>query len=84
VLFITFDEGETKAGCCSDAAGGQVATLVISPHVKKGWQSNKPETHYSLLRTVEEAWRLPPLGNARQSEAMTEYFTNTAAKQVQN
>src|SRR2546421_862268 len=61
VLFITFDEGETKAGCCSDAAGGDVTTLVISPHVKKGWQSNKPETHYSLLRTVEEAWGAPPL-----------------------
>ena len=81
VLFITFDEGKTKAGCCSNAAGGQVATLVISPHIKKGWRSNKPETHYSLLRTIEGMWRLPPLGNAGQSEAMTEYFTNSAAKQ---
>lgn len=77
VLFLTFDEGKTKAGCCNDAAGGQVLTLVISPLVKRGLQSTIPETHYSLLRTIEEAWRLPPLGDAAKSTAMTEYFTNT-------
>ena len=74
VLFITFDEGKTNTGCCNDAAGGQLPTLVISPLVKKGLQSTVPETHYSLLRTVEEAWNLPFLGDASKSAAMTEYF----------
>ncbi len=75
VLFITFDEGKTNDGWCNDAAGGQIATLVISPLVKKGWQSTTPETHYSLLRTVEDAWKLPPLGEAAKSTAMTEFFS---------
>ncbi len=76
VLFITFDEGKTDNGCCNDAAGGQVATLIISPFVKKDWQSSTQATHYSLLRTIEDAWKLPPLGDARNSTAMTEYFTH--------
>src|SRR5205814_354954 len=32
VLFITWDEGESSAGCCGNATGGQVATLVIAPN----------------------------------------------------
>lgn len=74
VLFITFDEGEASAGCCNDAVGGQVTTLVISPFVKRGFQSTIPETHYSLLRTIEGVWGLPFLGEASKSTAMTEYF----------
>ncbi len=79
LLFITFDEGETNAGCCNDAVGGRVTTLVISPRVKRGFQSTIPETHYSLLRTIEEVWGLPFLGEASKSTAMTEYFTSTSA-----
>ncbi|MFL5629230.1 MAG: alkaline phosphatase family protein [Ktedonobacteraceae bacterium] len=75
VLFITFDEGRSDAGCCGNAHGGQVITLVISPLVKKGWQSSSPETHYSLLRTIETAWGLPHLGNAAESTGMAEYFS---------
>jgi hypothetical protein len=74
LLFITFDEGETNAGCCNNAVGGQVTTLVISPRVKRGFQSTIPETHYSLLRTIEQVWGLSPLEGARNSRAMTEYF----------
>jgi acid phosphatase len=74
VLFIVFDEGETSAGCCNDAVGGQVTTLVISPFAKRGFQSTIPETHYGLLRTIEEAWGLPFLGEAGKSTAMAEYF----------
>jgi phosphatidylinositol-3-phosphatase len=74
VLFITFDEGATDNSCCNGAEGGKIATLVISPLVKKGFRSTVPETHYSLLRTIEDAWKLPPLGEAKNSNAMTEYF----------
>lgn len=73
VLFITFDEGKTDTGCCA-AAGGQITTLVISPLAKKGLRSHTPETHYSLLHTIEEAWNLPPLRDAGKSSVMTEYF----------
>ena len=64
VLFVTFDDGNTDSGCCTYAAGGKIDTLVISPLVKPGFTSNVPYDHYSLLRTIEEAWGLPLLGKA--------------------
>src|SRR5437868_3389619 len=76
VLFITWDEGSTSAGCCTDAAGGRVVTLVISPLGRTGFQSSTPETHYSLLRTIEDSWNLPRLGGASCTctAQMREYF----------
>jgi phosphatidylinositol-3-phosphatase len=66
VLFITFDEGAdgSTAGCCHLAAGGQVFTLVASPLARPGAQISVPYDHYSLLRTIEDAWKLPYLGGA--------------------
>lgn len=76
VLFIMWDEGTSSAGCCTTAAGGRVAMLVVSPLAKAGYQSTVPETHYSWLRTIEDAWRLPPLNGAgcTCTAAMREYF----------
>ena len=64
VLFITYDEGKGSKGCCKLATGGQIVTVVISPLVQPGFQSGVLYNHYSLLRTIEEAWGLPLLGNA--------------------
>jgi acid phosphatase len=77
VLFITWDEGNTDLGCCTDAAGGKVATLVISPMTSAGFTSSIAEDHYSMVRTIEDAWGMPELNNASCSctTAMTEYFT---------
>lgn len=74
VLFITWDEGSTTAGCCGNASGGQVATLVIAPNAIAGLRSTTNETHYSLLRTIEDSWGLSPLGEASNASAMREYF----------
>ncbi len=74
VLFITFDEGTTGAGCCGVGGGGRVFTLVLGPDVRAGARSPVPETHYSLLRTIEDAWGLPPLGHAADAASMTESF----------
>ncbi len=43
--------------------------------------SNTPYDHYSLLRTIEEAWRLPLLGNAACdcTAPMADFFMQTAA-----
>ena len=76
-LFITWDEGSSNGGCCTIASGGRIATIVISPLAKSGFQSSVAETHYSLLRTIESAWGLLPLDGASQSEPMTEYFRQT-------
>ena len=75
LLFITTDEGTTNLGCCTVASGGNVATLVISPLGKSGYQSTVQETHYSLLRTIEDSWGLKRLRNARTSSAMSEFFS---------
>jgi hypothetical protein len=74
VLFITFDEGSTGAGCCGVAAGGQVVTLVISPMAKSAYRSSAAQTHYSLLRTIEDSWQLGKLGGAAAAGNMREYF----------
>ena len=65
-----------EASCCTDATGGRVATIVMSPQGKTAFQSSTPETHYSLLRTIEDAWNLPRLGDAGCSctSVMREYF----------
>jgi phosphatidylinositol-3-phosphatase len=76
VLFITWDEGSTNAGCCGDAWGGHVATLVISSRAISGYRSAIPENHYSLLRTIEDAFRVGHLGAAgwSSSRSLREYF----------
>jgi phosphatidylinositol-3-phosphatase len=67
VLFITFDEGTSNDGCCRFAGGGHIVTLVISPLGKPHYQSSIPVDHYSLLRTITEAWGLPDLGHSGDS-----------------
>ncbi len=64
LLVITFDEGSTNAGCCTLAAGGQIMTLAISPLGKPAYQSAVAYDHYSLLRTIENAWGMPTLAGA--------------------
>jgi hypothetical protein len=66
VLFITWDEGETNsgAGCCEKAVGGRVATIAAGQPVRSGIRVSIPYDHYSLLRTIEDAWHLPELRDA--------------------
>jgi hypothetical protein len=79
LIIITFDEGDDgdtvdTAGCCGNAQGGHIVTLLISPLVTKGYRSTTPETHYNLLRTIEDAWGLAPLGASANVTAMREFF----------
>src|SRR5712664_438397 len=76
VLFLTWDEGSSNAGCCGDAWGGHVATLVISPKSIPAARSSIAENHYSLLRTIEDGFGLAHLGAAgwSSSVSMREYF----------
>ncbi len=69
VLFITWDEG---------SGSEPVATLVIAPGVPAGFRSSVPHDHYSLLRTIEDAWGLPCLANACRANAMAEFFGTAA------
>src|SRR5213595_426582 len=76
VLFITWDEGASSAGCCANAWGGRVATLVISPRSISGFRSSVAENHYGLLRTIEDGFHLAHLGAAGWSSntPLREYF----------
>lgn len=52
---------------------------MVSPRFGKagGFRSDVLENHYSLLRTIEDAWNLPLLGHDQDDTVapMTEYFT---------
>jgi hypothetical protein len=66
-LVLTWDEGITNVGCCGLASGGHIATVIAGPGVRRGSQLATPVTHYSTLRTIEQALRLPLLQKAGDS-----------------
>ena len=61
VVFITFDEAQRPD---SRGGGGQVPALVVGPLVQPDSVSTQQLDHYSLLRTIEDAWALPRLGRS--------------------
>ena len=72
LLIITWDEGSA-----TDLAngGGQVATVLVGPHVKSGFASNTFFQHQSTLRTILDTLRVSNLPNAAASaNAMGEFF----------
>lgn len=44
--------------------GGRTGTVLLSPFLKPGTINNTSYNHYSLLRTIEDAFGLAPLGYA--------------------
>jgi phosphatidylinositol-3-phosphatase len=78
VLFLTFDESALNddTGCCQYAVAGHILTMVISPLSRPGYQSDVSYDHYSLLRTIEQAWNLPLLNKASCdcSPPMADFF----------
>jgi phosphatidylinositol-3-phosphatase len=66
-IVLTFDEGSTSARCCGGSHGGQIATIVAGPDVEPGARLRSPVDHYGVLRTIEDAFGLAPLGAAADS-----------------
>jgi phosphatidylinositol-3-phosphatase len=60
VVFVVFDEGTSDTG-----GGGRIEALALGPTVQRGARFTKPTNHYGLLRTIEDAWKLPRLGHSR-------------------
>jgi acid phosphatase len=69
LLVITWDEGTTNLG-----GGGHVATLVISPRTPIGRRSTIAHNHYSLLRTIENAWGLGCMNRTCGANDLREFF----------
>jgi phosphatidylinositol-3-phosphatase len=65
-VFIVFDEGTTTAG-----GGGLVPLIVAGSAVRRHAQTVHAADHYSLLRTIEDALGLPPLGAAASATPLT-------------
>ena len=73
-IVITFDEGEgsDRQGCCavtpqaiSNFGGGHIPTIIITNPGPRGVRDDTAYNHYSLLRTMEDAFNVRPyLGHA--------------------
>jgi phosphatidylinositol-3-phosphatase len=68
-LFIVWDEGREKGA-------NRVPLLVIAPLVAPRFRSDLRHDHYSLLRTIEDAWNLGCLGNACTATDLGEFFAH--------
>jgi acid phosphatase len=70
LIILTWDEGNENGSCCGLplSAGGRVATILISPQVKQNFKDETPYSHYSILKTISEAWGLTKLGHAADAE----------------
>ncbi len=66
VVFVVFDEGSSATG-----GGGRVAALALGPLVRPGARSRQQTGHYGLLRTIEDAWALPRLGESAHAKPIT-------------
>ena len=65
LLVVTYDEGSKS--------NNHIVTVFAGPAARKGYTSDTRYTHYSLLRTVEDAWGLDPLtDNDRNADGMAE------------
>lgn len=75
-VVVTWDEddGSTRGarGCCErdrNAGGGRIPTIVATNHGPRGVTDATPYNHYSLLRTVEDAFGIRQyLGHAADGD----------------
>jgi Phosphoesterase family len=68
LLIVTFDEN----------AGGKVKpifTIIVGANVRAG-ASGERLNHYRLLRTIEEAYGLPPIGHAKGLRPLSTIWTS--------
>jgi hypothetical protein len=64
LLFVTFDEGSSDAGCCRLASGGHIVTIVAGAGARAHARLSTPTDHYSVLQTIEDLLGLGRLRGA--------------------
>ena len=67
LLIVTWDEND-------GSAGNQIPTIFAGQQVRPGRYS-QPITHYSVLRTLENLYQLPVLGDAASAHVITGIWT---------
>jgi hypothetical protein len=72
VLIITFDEAQQTD---FTNGGGQVATVLVGPHVKTGFRSTTFYQHQSMLRLILQLLQVSDMpGTAVNANSMGEFF----------
>ncbi len=66
VVFVVFDEGASSV-----RGGGHTAALALGTAVRRGSRFTGVTGHYGLLRTIEQAWGLPLLGQSARVGPIT-------------
>jgi acid phosphatase len=66
VVFVVFDEGTSTIG-----GGGVVPLIVAGKQVRPHSVVSAQTDHYTLLRTIEDALGLRPLGQAKTAKPLT-------------
>jgi phospholipase C len=61
LVFVTFDEGN---------AGNHIPSIALGTAVRRGARVTTPTNHYSLLRTIEQAWDLPLLDRSAAAKTI--------------
>jgi len=69
LLIVTFDESEGRHD------GNLIPTFMVGPMVRAD-DSDQRIDHYSILRTIEEAYGLDPIGEAVHREPVTGVWTS--------
>ena len=64
IVILTWDEGADSSGCCGSADGGRIVTIVIASAAHAHATLSQPVDHAGTLRTIEDVYGLPPLGDA--------------------
>src|SRR5262249_33726347 len=72
-LFLVWDEGVTNVN-----GGGHVPLIVASSQTPAGLRVATASNHFSLLRTIEDAWGLAPLGPTPNATALSQFFPTPA------
>jgi phospholipase C len=68
VVFIVFDESE---GGDKTGGGGHIAVIAAGPGVTPASTFAATTNHYGLLRTIEDAWKLPRLAKSKTATPIT-------------
>lgn len=66
LLILTWDEDD-------DSSGNHIATIFVGPMVKPGKYGEKI-AHYNVLRTLEDMYGLPHLGNSSSATPITDVW----------